>query len=80
MSFLDDLADESKLINLRRSLCTVCRLINSLDDPEREALLLRMGDPEISHASISRILKANGYDITEGTLGRHRRNGCQGVA
>jgi len=80
MGLLDDLKDDSKLAEMVRSVCTVCKLIKSLDKPEREALLARMDDPEITHASISRVLRANGYNVTQGTLARHRNKGCQGVS
>lgn len=79
MGLIDDLKDDSKLVDMKRSICTVCKLINSLAKPEKEALLARMENPDVSHASISRVLRANGYNITEGTLGRHRKNGCQRV-
>lgn len=80
MGLLDDLKDDNKLADQKRSVCTVCKLIKSLAKPEQAALLSRMDDPEISHASISRVLRANGYNVTQGTLARHRNKGCQGVA
>ena len=80
MGLLDDLKDEKKLAKLPNANCTTCDLLIALPKAEREALEARLNDRTITHASISRVLRANGYDIKEGTLGRHRKNGCQGVA
>jgi hypothetical protein len=80
MGLLDDLKDDAKLAEMVRSVCSVCKMLKTLPKPEREALLARMNDPEITHASISRVLRANGYNITQGTLARHRNKGCQGGA
>jgi len=76
MGLLDDLKDDDKLEDKKRSVCTVCKMIKSLDKPEKEALALRMDNPEISHAAISRVLQANGYKISQGTLARHRNGEC----
>ena len=79
MGLLDDLKDDSKLVDMKRSICTVCKLLSTLEKAEKEALLARMDNQDVSHASISRVLRSNGYNISEGTLGRHRKDGCQRV-
>ncbi len=80
MGLLDDLKDQKKLAKLPNAYCVTCDLLLALPEEERIALEETLNDKTITHASISRILRANGYDIKEGTLGRHRKDGCQGVA
>ena len=80
MGLLDDLNNENNFLHSRRAWCSVCTLIEKLPTEESKALKEKMANPSIAHRALSKILKANGYDVTDGTLGRHRRGDCQGVA
>jgi hypothetical protein len=80
MGLLDDLKNESNFVHSRRAWCSVCTLISKLSKEETEVLKEKMSNTSITHSALSKVLKANGYNITEGTLGRHRRGDCQGVA
>jgi hypothetical protein len=80
MGLLDDLKNNDNFIEPRRSWCSTCTLLASLPAEECKLLEAKMADKSISHSSISKVLKANGYDLATGTLGRHRRGECQRVA
>lgn len=79
MGLIDDLKDNGKLESKKNSICSVCKMIASLTKAEQEALAPRMEDPDISHAALSRVLQANGHQIMQGTLARHRNKECQRV-
>jgi hypothetical protein len=77
MSFLDELKTESNFKAQPTAMCSVCKLIGVLSGPEAELLVMRLADPEIPNAAISRVLIKNGYKIAGSTIGRHKRNECQ---
>lgn len=79
MGLLDDLNDETNF-KVVRSWCSTCTMLAELSDKEREAIQLRLDDKNITHASLSAVLKKHGYNISGDTLGRHRRGMCSGVA
>jgi hypothetical protein len=80
MGLLEALVNEGNFPKTRRSFCSVCNLLGSLDIKEREALEARMSDKQVSHTALSLVLRSNGHDISDGTIGRHRRKVCGGVA
>jgi hypothetical protein len=80
MGLLDDLKNEANFVDKPRSWCSTCTLLENLPPEERKLLTAKMDDKSISHSAISKVLKANGYDLATGTLGRHRRGECQRVA
>jgi hypothetical protein len=80
MGLLEDLGNESNFPNASRAWCTVCTLLKELQAKESQALQLRLDNKNISHMSISQVLKSNGYSISDSTIGRHRRGRCSGVA
>jgi hypothetical protein len=80
MGLLEALINEGNFPKTRRSYCSVCNLLGSLDTKEREALEARMADKQVSHTALSLVLRSNGFDISDGTIGRHRRKVCGGVA
>lgn len=57
--------------------CSVCGLLESLPDTERQALLTLLGDTGWRYSSISRELLAEGYDIADSSLSRHARGDCR---
>ena len=80
MGLLDDLKNENNFIAVRRAWCSVCTLIAKLPKEEGKILKERVDNLEITHRALSKVLKANGHNVSDGTLGRHRRGDCQGVA
>jgi ActR/RegA family two-component response regulator len=80
MGLLEDLGNESNFPKTKRAWCSVCELFSDLTDKEAEMLKARMSLKHITHVAISEVLKKNGYEISDSTIGRHRRGVCQGVA
>ena len=80
MGLLEDLGNESNFPKTKRAWCSVCELLNTLTDKEAEMLKARMSLKQITHVSIAEVLKKNGYEISDSTIGRHRRGVCQGAA
>jgi hypothetical protein len=80
MGLLEALTNEGNFPKSRGSYCSVCNLLGDLELKEREVLEARMNTKSISHVSLSQVLRSNGYDISDGTIGRHRRKVCGGVA
>lgn len=79
MGLLDDLGEEANFLSFPGSRCSVCELMAQLPDKERELLQLRFDDRRVTGASITKVLRANGYSFSEGTLQRHRRGACRGL-
>lgn len=79
MGLLEDLDNDSNFPHPRRAWCSVCELLKQLPPKESQALKLRMDNKNITHMSISGVLKNNGYEISDTTIGRHRRGRCTGV-
>lgn len=79
MGLLEDLSDESNFPKTKRAWCSVCLLLANLPAKESELLQARMSLKQITHISISEVLKKNGYEIGDSTIGRHRRGICSGV-
>jgi hypothetical protein len=80
MGLLDDLSNVEAFGKAQSLFCGVCTLLGELSVEERELLTKRMAEPKVSHTALSRILKENGYPISDGVIGRHRRGICSGVA
>lgn len=80
MGLLDDLSNAEAFGKVQSLYCGVCSLLGELPQAERESLIKRMAEPKISHTALSRILKENGYPISDGVMGRHRRGICSGVS
>ena len=56
--------------------CTLCLLLEKLDEADREALGMALADESFTHTAIARALKAEGYNVTANTVQRHRTRGC----
>jgi hypothetical protein len=80
MGLLDDLSNVEAFGKAQSLFCGVCTLLGELPQAERDALVATMARPKISHTALSKILKENGYPISDGVVGRHRRGVCSGVA
>ena len=79
MGLLDDLNNADNFVHSSRGKCTFCTFLETLPKPEGEALKLRVADKNITSAAVGRVLKANGHDISEGVISRHRRGDCRGA-
>jgi hypothetical protein len=80
MGLLDDLSNVESFGKAQSLFCGVCTLLGELPEAEREALIATMAKPKIGHTALSKLLKENGYNISDGVVGRHRRGVCSGVA
>ncbi len=80
MGLLEDLKNEANFPKARRALCSVCSLLDGLQKAEATLLQERFEDKKISHTSLSKVLRDNGYSISDSVIGRHRRKVCAGVA
>lgn len=78
MGLLDDLKDESNFPRPARAWCSVCTLVQELPKAESALLQERFENKNITHIALASVLKANGYDISESVIGRHRRKVCSG--
>lgn len=76
MGLIDDLSDNSNFAIPKRAWCSVCELLKTLNKAELVALSDRLNDKNITHIAISTVLKKNGYNISDQTVGRHRRGTC----
>ncbi len=70
---LDDLVRASRP---RRSVCSVAKVLALLDAKDREVLDAAMTNDAITHSAIAIVLTAEGHDIQQGTISRHRRGVC----
>lgn len=57
--------------------CRTCALLKSLPKGEADALAAALADPRYSNSSLSKILKAEGYQIADSTVRRHRKGECK---
>jgi hypothetical protein len=57
--------------------CRICNLSQTLPADEVAALDAALVDQRISNASLSQILKAEGFQVGETTVRRHRRGECK---
>lgn len=80
MGLLDDLSNVEAFGKAQSLFCGVCTLLGELPEAERDALVAAMAKPKVSHTALSKLLKENGYPISDGVVGRHRRGVCSGVA
>ena len=79
MGLLEDLKNEANFPTARRALCSVCSLLQGLPKAEATLLQERFDDKTVSHTALSKVLRDNGYSISDSVVGRHRRRVCAGV-
>jgi len=80
MGLLEDLNNESNFPPQVRAWCSVCTMMEQVSKEERKAIQERFDNRAISHIALSKVLRANGYDLSDSVIGRHRRGACKGVA
>lgn len=56
--------------------CTVCTLLDDLEPDEATLLRDALRDPLVKGSWIARALQAEGHEIKQNTVTRHRRGDC----
>lgn len=56
--------------------CHLCQAMADMPAQDREALEAALGDRRFAGTMISRALADSGYDVTVGSVRRHRRGEC----
>jgi len=75
VSLADEIAAEAT--RNMRARCTVGILLDNMSDEDGSDLSSALASPEIRTATIHRALTARGIsDVSEQSLGRHRKAGC----
>ena len=74
MSFADEVKANGQLPGGR---CAVGQMLATVDDDLRTEIVAVIESAAYSSSAIARALKARGHDITENSVGRHRREGCR---
>jgi hypothetical protein len=80
MGLLDDLNDRSKVERVEKMKCTMCVILTKVTADEKKKLVELLSDEAVSKANLSRVLTANGYKVSQGTISRHVRNECRGFS
>jgi hypothetical protein len=72
------LLDEIMALNNNRpgTVCGIAKMQEVLEPDDVEALNQAVANPMVKATAIARALKARGYQITDGTVTRHRRKEC----
>jgi len=77
MSLSDALQHERSARQQKGPRCTMCCLLESLPNADRDALQAALDDESFSHAGIARALRSEGHTFLSITVSRHRRKECQ---
>ena len=77
MSLSDALQYERIARQQKGPRCTMCLLLESLPDADRDALQVALDDESFTHAGIARALRSEGHVFLAITVSRHRRQECQ---
>lgn len=78
MSLSKALETERTSAIYRGPRCSLCLLASELPKDEGKALAEALADSMMTHAAITRALRAEGYDIGVNTVTRHRKGECRG--
>lgn len=78
MGLIEDLNDKDNFVHSSKGKCTFCTLLETLPKEEVKAIANRVDDKNITSASLSRVLRKNGFNLSEGVVSRHRRKACDG--
>jgi hypothetical protein len=77
VSLADSLRDVSPAP--RGPRCTMCRIELALSDKDRAALMEALNSPTYTNDMIARALQAEGHDVRQQSVSRHRRGLCRGI-
>lgn len=58
-------------------VCTVQKLALSMPEDDLVAFATALADEDTTAAFLARVMRAEGYDIGESTIRRHRRGDCR---
>ena len=61
----------------KRGGCSLGKLLRDLDPDESAVLAAALADENVDGARVAAVLNAEGYDMGESTVNRHRRGGCK---
>jgi hypothetical protein len=67
---------ESQVPRWGGSQCVVCQVVSLLPPEDVEALTAALESRRMSAPMICRALQESGYDVSAGSLRRHRRGEC----
>ena len=62
-----------------RTNCSVCLALQTMGKDDAAALTTAMADVQFAGSAIARALNAEGYDIADQAVNRHRRGACRGA-
>lgn len=57
--------------------CRTCLAVAEMDDVDRATLAALFADPDVTNPSITAALTGAGFDVTIGSVSRHRRGECK---
>jgi hypothetical protein len=78
VGLLDDLNDKENFVHSSRGKCTFCTFLETISKEEAKLISERAADKNITSSALSRVLRKNGYNLTDGVVSRHRRGECLG--
>lgn len=70
------LKDELESLYLKNNKCSVGKLLDRLDEQDRQDMIDILADPEVPLKALSRLSDAKGWKIHRDTFSRHREGGC----
>lgn len=70
---LDEFAKASRP---KRMQCGVAIVLDKLTDKDRKILLGAMANPDVTHSAIEAVLRSERIELSQHTVARHRRGGC----
>ena len=56
--------------------CRLCVIIRTLSGPDQQALADAFADHRLTTSAITRALKAEGHEVSQTSVGRHRKGEC----
>jgi hypothetical protein len=59
------------------AVCGVHRVLERLAPADADDLRAVLGDPDVMHATIVRVLKARGFEVGRESIANHRRGVCK---
>lgn len=57
--------------------CQISDILAAADDDDAAALQAALDDPQWRHSDLTRVLQAEGFNVSGHTVGRHRRGECK---
>jgi hypothetical protein len=58
-------------------VCGIRTVLERLDSADADDLRAVLGDPDVMHATIVRVLKARGFEVGRESIANHRRGVCK---